>query len=177
MIGQPLPGVLKQYHRIREVLEFKIYGDPAGDDAAALRAIVASLGDPGEGKLARLRPRPIDAQTFLGDWCDPATITLIRRGHVRLGDGRELIDPKLEDLAGRKVRNGSMPVPEAGEGGQFARAFAFPPYGLDARPEQVQALFRETVDFLLPPGLEHRILDWTAPAACAPRPAVLLSEE
>jgi len=161
MISQPLPGALKRYCRIGGVLEFKIYRDAVGDDAAALAAIVASLGDPGADPPARLCPGPINAQTFLGDWCDAGTITLIRRGHVRLGDGRELIDPKFRDLAGLEVKNASSVAPLPGEGGQFARAFAFPPYGLRARPEQVHALFREVVDVILPPGLEHRIFDWT----------------
>jgi hypothetical protein len=48
-------------------------------------------------------------------------------------------------------------------GGQFAYAFSEPPYGLQARPSEVQELFCAIRDFILPRGSEHEISDWSSP--------------
>jgi hypothetical protein len=39
----------------------------------------------------------------------------------------------------------------------------FTPYGPDAVPEEVQQLFTAITSFILPPGLDYQILDWSGP--------------
>ena len=59
--------------------------------------------------------------------------------------------------------SGAAPGIDPGSGGQFAYAFSNPPYGLRARGSEVQALFEEIRDFILPPDERSEILDWTSP--------------
>ncbi len=84
-------------------------------------------------------------------------------GEYTTSDGKKLVNPRLKDLEGIHIRSGGSPLPEAGAGGQFAYAFSWTPYGLKAGPEQVQELFTAITKFVLPPNLEHDILDWSSP--------------
>lgn len=71
-------------------------------------------------------------------------------------------NPKLREIDGVRLVNSGWATPEPGEGGGFAYAFSVPPYGLQAGPLEVQALFDAVVLFILPDRCERTILDWTS---------------
>jgi hypothetical protein len=158
-----LPPEFARFGQIGGALGFAVYEEAGGDEAEALEAIARTIPDLDRAALQSLGSRCIDELTFLGDWYDPETGSLLRRGQLTTRDGRKLVDPKLADLAGLHVVSASGEVPDPGSGGQFAYAFSFTPYGLDTAPEEVQQLFSAITSFILPPGLGHLTLDWSSP--------------
>lgn len=159
-----LKGPFKRFARCGGVLSFAIFEQSRGDEPDLLDAIAAALpGDFDRETLKALGGRPIRERRFFGDWYDQETGALIKRGSFTTADGRELRDPRLRTLDRIRIMSGAAPCPDAGSGGQFAYAFANPPYGLRARGSEVQALFEEIRDFILPPGERVEILDWCSP--------------
>jgi hypothetical protein len=159
-----LPPAFKRYRKAGGAFVFAAFDDAGESEMEAIQAICALLGD--DLDVERLRAfghRRIDEAEFLGDHCDPQTRALIRRGTWQTMDGKELIDPPLRALDGVKIQSGGVGIPLPGQGGQFARAFALPPYSLDARPREIQLLFDEILAHLLPIDAPQRILDWTSP--------------
>jgi hypothetical protein len=158
-----LPFAFQRFSELDGALEFVVFEDTQGDRASALAAICAAIPGTDQNKLGTLGCRRIDDAAFYGDWYDAETKSLLLRGTYATQDGRTLTDPRLRDLDGVKIAHGGGPIPEAGAGGQFAYAFSWTPYGLQARPTEVQSLFDAIQEFLLPPGLQHEILDWANP--------------
>lgn len=158
-----LPREFKRYWKIGGVLHFAAYSDADGDEETIAPAIGTLLRDPDLGKLRELGSRPIKQPKFFGDWYDLTSGDLMQLGTWRTEDERDLVDPRLKQLQGVRVSSGGAPIPEAGSGGQFAYAFTRPPYGLHARPAEVQSLFNAIRDFLLPPEARHDIRDWASP--------------
>jgi hypothetical protein len=158
-----LPAAFERFQKIGGVLRFATFDDAKGDEKSALTAISTMLPDVDQAKLKSLGFRRINLRAFYGDWYDADDDALLRLGVFATEDGRELVNPKLGDLDQTAIVSGANTVPEAGTGGQFAYAFSSTPYGLRARPREVQELFCMIRDFVLPPGLEHEISDWSSP--------------
>ena len=120
------------------------------------------MPDVDQTKLKLLGFRRIDLGAFYGDWYDVDGDALLKFGTITTDDGRNLVNPRLRDLD-RMTVSRAFHIPEAGMGGQFAYAFSEPPYGLQARPSEVQELFCAIRDFILPRGSEHEISHWSSP--------------
>ena len=158
-----LPREFGRLRQIGGVLQFAVYEDAGDDEAEALAAISSAIPDLNTDTLKSLGCRRIDKRSFFGDWYDAETDSVLKIGEYTTSDGKKLVNPRLKDLEGIHIRSGGSPLPEAGAGGQFAYAFSWTPYGLKAGPEQVQELFTAITKFVLPPNLEHDILDWSSP--------------
>ncbi|RVT97129.1 hypothetical protein EOD42_09905 [Rhodovarius crocodyli] len=154
------PTAFRRYAAMGGVLDFSVREDAQGSRAEILAALAQLLG---EVDVAALRPRPIERDSFLGDWHDAAQGLLLKRGEYVTADGVTLVNPPFTLLEGVRIRTGMGQVPEMGAGGQFAYAFAEPPYPLTAPPGEVQAAFAGIRDFILPPGQAAEILDWSSP--------------
>lgn len=161
-----LPSAFARYHKIGGVLDFAVFDDAGDSEEEAVAAIRTALGDPADFKADVLRSlghRPIYRAEFLGDHYDLAHRKLVKRGSWITADGKRLVDPSLDTLDKSKIEAGGCGIPMPGEGGEFARAFIDPPYPLDAKPSEVQALFDQVHDFLMPKDEPYQILDWASP--------------
>ncbi len=158
-----LPLEFERFRQIGGALGFAIYEDAGEDQAEALAAIASAIPSVDRDIITSLGCRRIDKLTFFGDWYDARTESVLKVGEFIASDGKKLVNPKLKDLDGIHIRSGGSPLPEAGAGGQFAYAFSWTPYGLKASPGEVQQLFTAITTFILPPNLEHHILDWSSP--------------
>ncbi|MFC4255017.1 hypothetical protein GRI97_06240 [Altererythrobacter xixiisoli] len=166
-----LPAAFDRYSAIGGVLDFAVFDDSDGSEAEVLEAIEQTLRPalPEDAPfdadaLRQSGSRVIGGAEFLGEWFDPEAGQLLKRGTWTLAGGIELEDPLLIDLQGHSVENGSMGLPNVGEGGQFALAFTEPPYGLQAEPLEIQDLFDSIRSFILPGYAITEIRDWTSPA-------------
>jgi hypothetical protein len=161
-----LPPAFKRFHRIGGVLGFTVFDGAQGGDEEILEAMRLALPHSKRFEPELLRVlgfRRIDERRFYGDWYDRGSGQLLKLGDYATDDGRKLRNPKLVRLEGVKIMSGAAPVPDSGTGGEFAYAFANPPYPLRARPSEVQSLFDEISRFVLPPPHWNEILDWTSP--------------
>ena len=158
-----LPREFGRFRQIGGALQFAVYEDVGEDEAEALSAISSAIPDLNADTLKSVGCRRIDKRRFFGDWYDAETDSVLKIGEYATSDGKKLVNPRLKDLEGIHIRSGGSPLPEAGAGGQFAYAFSWTPYGLKAGSEQVQELFTAITKFVLPPNLEHHILDWSSP--------------
>ena len=112
-------------------------GWPAGSDGTP-RGVVH------RAHLHRLPCRVLTQDTFLGDWMEPGSGTRLR--------GR--------DYTGL-VAPGVFSSIELWSGGQFAYAFANPPYSLRVDAGRTQELFDAVCDLVLPTGNTCVIRDWS----------------
>lgn len=161
-----LPPAFRRFDRIGGVLEFNVFDGAEGGDEQIFEAMRLVLPHGKRFEPERLRTlgyRRINEHALFGDWYDRPSGRLLRRGDYDTDDGRKLKDPELVTLDRVKIMSGAAPVPDAGAGGQFAYAFANPPYTLRARPSEVQALFDEIREFILPPLQWSEIRDWSSP--------------
>ena len=161
--SDPQPRTFHQFEAMGGVLTFTLFEDAAEDEATALTAIGAVLGEAGLEDLRRLGCRSIDDGVFFGDCFDPKTGALLHPGTVTLKGNKVLTAPKLIDLDGQTVLNSSRSLPEPGTGGEFAHAFAHPPYGMRAPNREVQAVFDKIVAIIMPEYRSHIIRDWSSP--------------
>lgn len=163
---EELPPAFEQYEKMLGVLDFAVFANSTGVEEEIISAIPQAL-DPSHTfdaeRLRLLGCRRIRERTFFGDWYDPDSGNLLKVGNWRTADRTELENPTLKSLDGVRVVSGAAPCPEAGAEGQFAYAFSTPPYGLNARPGEVQAVFEAIRDFVLPPGRRSEIRDWSSP--------------
>jgi hypothetical protein len=161
-----LPSVFSRFDKMGGVLDFALFEDTDGEEADVLSAIALLIewnGPVDVGRLRQLGSRRIGKAVFFGDWYDNETGSLLKVGDWTTIDGRELHNPRLKKLEGVHTLSGVSAMPDMGSGGQFAYAFSSPPYTLTARPREIQAVFAEIRDFILPPGERHEISDWSAP--------------
>lgn len=159
---EKLPPAFKRYRKVGGAFIFAAFEEASESDAVeAIRILLK--GDLDGETLRAVGARQITEAEFLGEHCAAGSRQMVKRGTWETVDGHRLVDPPLAKLEGVAIRSGGYGFPNPGAGGQFARAFAFPPYSLNARPSEIQSLFDEILDFLLPSGAPHRILDWTSP--------------
>lgn len=160
-----MPAAFGRYAAIGGAMTFAVFDDADPSPEAAADAIVAALDAPAAARAALLAAgsRRLGRDALFGDWYDPVRRRLVRRGTWRTDTGETLTDPPLAALADVRIVSGGSTIPVAGAGGQFAYAFAFPPYALAAPPGEVQALFDEVCAVILPRGMEAEIHDWSGP--------------
>lgn len=164
MRSTELPPFFARYYEIGGVIEFHVFAEVAAlTEVIALDAIVQSVPDIDRNKLRAIGCRELDDQIFLGEWYDPLRNALIDRGTRRTSDGRVFENAILVDLDGIDIAGGATELPDPGSGGNFAYAFSKPPYGLRARPAEVQRIFDSIKMYLLPPRHGHKIMDWSDP--------------
>lgn len=72
------------------------------------------------------------------------------------------MNPPFLETDGEVVRC-CEPVRDSNAGGDLAFAFTSPPDGLRLRRSQLQPLFDEIMDFVLPGSLDVEIRDWHSP--------------
>lgn len=163
---ETLPPAFERFETMLGVLDFAIFEDATGDREDMLSAIPQALRHAerfyADG-LRQLGGKPISDRTFFGDWYDFDRGHLLKFGRYKTAAGPELENPVLSSLDDIRIMSGSGSCPETGSGGQFAYAFSNPPYPLAARPSEVQAVFEEIRDFILPPGRHSEIIDWSNP--------------
>ena len=160
----PLPFAFQHFQAIGGVLDFAVFRDADGTEDECLRAIPAILppGTPYDAdKLRSLGGRPISTEVFFGDWYNPERGLLLQAGTCTTSDGQTFENPPLLSISYLTIQSGGSPIPEPP--GQFAYAFSHPPYGLFGKQSfiEVQAVFDDIRQFLLPPGQQHDILDWS----------------
>jgi hypothetical protein len=161
----PLPPAFRRYEQIGGVLDFAVFEECEGTEDAILAATVAALGGDAAadaGKLRTLGGRQINEAVFFGDWYDMERRALLWGGTLRAADGTRFTRPSLIELEGVRIASGAAEIPACGAGGQFAYAFANPPYSLRAPPAEVAALFDAICAFVIPPALPHDVLDWSS---------------
>lgn len=165
------PRSVRRYREIGGVLDFAFFED-VGDAVQVARAAIGQALEravAGRGRLdpAPLRsvsPRALSRDAFLGDWFDGRSGLLVHHGDFTIDIGERLANPTCRQLEGVRLRSGGAPIPALWAGGQFAYAFSQPPYGLQASPGEIQALFEKVCDLILPPSLHSETLDWGSPA-------------
>jgi len=143
------------------VLDFAVFEDANGTEDEILLAVPQTLRHSNiydREKLRSLGSRHITKRKFFGDWYDYEKGLLLKHGRWITADGRKLDSPALVTLADTAILSGGYESPE--DFGQFSHAFLEPPYGLHAKPSEVQAVFEEIRDFILPPAQFCEIVDW-----------------
>jgi hypothetical protein len=156
-----LPAAFERFTQIGGALHFVVFEDAHGGDAEALTAIASSVPGWCTNSSETLINRQIGRLAFFGDWYDAATGSLLKIGEYTDSEGKVIVNPKLRDLRGVRHVSGGGPIPAIGTGGQFAYAFSWTPYGLRTTPEEVQELFDQITEYILPTNLDHQILDWS----------------
>lgn len=158
-----LPAEFARYQSVGGVLEFGLFEAGADCAVAAIGSVLSPQASFDEARLRGLGSRRIGEAAFFGECFDPQSGALLHRGSVSTRGGLELHDPTLVELDRHRAVSSSQLGVEAGAGGQFAFAFAHPPYRLQATGREVQALFDAIRGVLLPPGQPSEILDWSSP--------------
>lgn len=160
-----LPPVFKRYKKMWGVLDFAVFEEATGSEEEIVSAIREALPLKSSFDAQALRAlgsRPIRERAFFGDWYEHETGNLIKVGGFRTASGEELENPVLKKLDRVAITSSASPAPDTRGGGQFAYAFSTAPYGLHGRPSEVQAVFEEIRDFILPPGDPCHIRDWSS---------------
>jgi hypothetical protein len=160
---EKLPPAFKRFRKMLGVLDFTVFEGAVGTEEEILSAIGQAIPDADVERLSSFGSRRIREPAFFGEWYDGGSGMLLMRGTYRTADGTELIDPKVKKIEGVKIVSGAGAIPDVGAGGQFAYAFSSPPYGLHARPREIQCVFAEIRAFILPPEEASTILDWSSP--------------
>jgi hypothetical protein len=163
---EKLPPAFKRYRKMRGALDFAVFEDAGSTEEDVLSAMLQVFSDARDFDAERLRTlgcRRLRERPFFGEWYDLESGMLLKLGDYTTADGTELHNPKLKKLDRVNIMSGGAPVPEAGAGGEFAYAFSNPPYGLRGPPSEVQSVFEEIRDFILPPTHTGEICDWTSP--------------
>jgi hypothetical protein len=161
-----LPSAFERYEEMLGVLDFAVVEGANGDEEEILSTIPHALQPAFTFNAAKLRSlgyKRISERTFFGDWYALESGKLLKLGDYRTADGSKLQNPKLESLDSVKILSGASTCPDPGSGGNFAYAFSNPPYGLNAQGSDVQTVFEEIRDFILPPALQCEICDWSSP--------------
>ncbi len=153
------------YYKMGGVLRFAVYDDTSGDDAdtsTAVRDTLLRVGKVDDSALNALHPRRLNENQFFGDWYNPSNGSLVWSGNIETADGQRLTRPEFTDLNGLKIVSAGAGIPDIGAGGQFAYAFANPPYGLSGPRGKVQKVFDHIRETLLPRGHICVITDWAS---------------
>lgn len=111
--------------------------------------------------LQSLNERPITREIFLGDWCDPRDLMLIRRGSGEVEGLGRVSDIRYDKLGEAPFRSWGGANPDCEEPGQYAYAFSCPPYGLKGPSAKIQRLFKASTELILGRGGRIEIFDWS----------------
>lgn len=131
-----LPAVFQEYAAAGGALDFWVFEDVEGDRDTLLKAIESVVPDLSIQVLAGMAERRIDEATFFGNRYDCSA--------------RQLLP-----------RQSSYFIEMPGTGGDFARAFTDPPYGLyGCSWTRAVELFYAVRDYLLPARSSPEIIDW-----------------
>jgi hypothetical protein len=160
-----LPPAFERFKEMGGVLDFAVFEEAAGTEEEILSAVPHALYTTStydREKLCSLGSQRIPEQTFFGSWFDYKSGLLLQAGSVVTADGTKLENPLLVSLDGVHIKAGAFPTPSGP--GEFAYAFADPPYGLYAKQSfcEVQAVFDDIRHFILPPGHASEISDWSS---------------
>ncbi|MGN7997613.1 hypothetical protein ACTJKY_01410 [Sphingomonas sp. 22176] len=145
------------------MLDFAVFGDVDDTEQDTLAAIPQTLRrfrTFDESRLRALGWRPVGRTGFFGEWYDPESGMLLKAGTHRTADGSTIHNPTFTSLDDLNIVSGSTPIPEVGSGGQFAYSFV---WGLDGKPGEIQMLFEEIRDFILPIDEQSVMMDWSSP--------------
>lgn len=165
LIGN-LPPAFDRYKAAHGVLSFEIFEGAAGGADEHVRAIkhaFRAVQDFDIEVLRSLGSRRIDRAEFYGSCYEPETGRLIARGTKTTSIGLVLEDPPLKTSDDVIFVSSAGFIPAAGSGGEFAYAFSETPYGLSASPGEIQAMFDEIRNFILPSEGRTEIFDWSSP--------------
>lgn len=163
---EKLPSPFQRYQEIGGVLDFAVFenvGDANQDIFSAIRCALPSDASFYPGRLNAFGYKRIERREFFGDWYDLDAKKLIQRGSYTTEDGLNIENPLLEDIEDVKIRIGGFSSPDPGVGGQFGYAFLCPPHGMIKKCGEIQSLFDQIVDFIIPVNVSSEILDWTDP--------------
>ncbi len=119
------------------------------------------LDNHGVSALLQISPRPLNYDQFLGSYCDPKDQMLILRGSGEVAGGTTLQDPRYDMIGERKIKSWGQSPPDLHDPGEYAYAFAQPPYGLRGSRAEAVRLFRKTTEILLPDWDDAVIHDWS----------------
>nr|WP_315379662.1 hypothetical protein [uncultured Sphingomonas sp.] len=158
-----MPSAFDRYEKMGGVLDFAVFEDSGGAEQEITPAIPQALRHAStfdETRLQALGCRLISHAEFFGEWYDLESGALLRAGSYRTVDGSMIRNPTFPSLDDLNIVSGSTPIPEVGLGGQFAYSFA---WGLDGKPSEIQNLFDEIINFILPMGEQVSIMDWSSP--------------
>lgn len=161
-----LPSAFTRLQKIGGVIDFAVFDGPIlteGEIIAAIGSAIPQWSTFDAERLRALGNQRIPEERFWGDWYDPESGALIKRGVWRTDSGQELHNPVLRTLDRIKIVAGGFASPDPGSGGQFAYALTTPPHSLGARPGEVQELFDEIREFVVPSAHTSEILDWSNP--------------
>ncbi len=177
MWRQPLPASIERFQNSGGALEYSVFlGDCNGlethrraIDAHLTNAAIAADHDdtwtlPADQAtyLQTLEERELTPEQFFGDSCDPVDRMLIRQGSGDVKGLGRLTNPRYGTLYGRKFGSWGFGVPGHKQAGQYAFAFAQPPYSLRMSLEETQSCFSAINDVILPAGEPAVIFDWSA---------------
>lgn len=167
-----LPKIFTALRKIGVVLEYSFFERAGGGREERLAAIDAHLTNaddtarpylptPAREALANVQDRKITREQFLGDWCDPNDSMLVLRGSGKLETLGEMENPRYDAIGDHPVVSWGNGIPEFEDPGQYAYAFAQPPYGLKAKRSRIAQLFRISTEELIPPRMAVSIYDWS----------------
>ena len=163
---EKLPPQFRLFEKKGGVLEFAVFEDCDGGDEEIFEGIVSAIPSRYEIESEVLRGqgyRKISERKFFGDWYDFERGDLLKKGHHTTVRGGTMIDPPLRKLDKVRFESGGASLPDIGGSGQFAYAFSHPPYGLSGYPSEIQTVFEQIRDYILPPEEMSIIYDWSNP--------------
>jgi hypothetical protein len=111
--------------------------------------------------LQSIEERELTREIFLGEWCDPRDLMLIRRGSGEVEGLGRVSDIRYDKLGEASFRNWGGTTPDCDEPGQYAYAFSCPPYRLEGPSAKIQRLFKASTELLLGRGEKIEIFDWS----------------
>ncbi|MFU7529105.1 hypothetical protein [Qipengyuania sp. ASV99] len=111
--------------------------------------------------LQSLNQCNLTREAFLGEWCDPRDLMLIKRGSGEVEGLGQVSDIRYDKLGEAPFRSWGGATPDCEEPGQYAYAFSCPPYSLEGPSAKIQRLFKASTELLLGRGERIEIFDWS----------------
>jgi len=165
-IVNALPKAFESFKKMGGCLDFTFFDEVENDLESQMSGIsraLSSRSDFDRTKLESINHRYINENQLLGDWYDRRSGDLLSLGGFNMENGEVLRNPRLKDLNHADVRSSVSESPDVGSGGQLAYAFSQPPYRLQASSLQIQVVFDQIKDFILPAMERCEIIDWSDP--------------
>jgi hypothetical protein len=172
MYRAPSPPIIFELAGIGVELDYSFFGGAGPDRLDRLRAIDAHLSaaeNPREWHLPAdaivalqsIEERKLTREAFLGEWCDPRDLMLIRRGSGEVEGLGRVSDIRYDKLGEAPFRSWGGATPNCDEPGQYAYAFSCPPYSLEGPSAKIQRLFKASTELILGRGGRIEIFDWS----------------
>lgn len=165
-VMEDLPEAFRTYEKMGGCLDFTFYYQVENNMESHISGISKALlsrSDFDPAAFESIEHRYINENQLLGDWYDRRSGNLLSVGDFFMENGETLRNPQIVNLDRAKVKSSSQSIPEVGSGGQLAYAFSQPPYRLQASSSQIQAVFDDIKDFILPALEPCEIVDWSTP--------------